>query len=116
MENIFIKKATAFHIVDVLEYQPQSIVIKSILRKATGQVSGLSFDTGEVLVGKISPFDTLLQIIDGNAEIIIDDKSNLLGIGQSIIVPANSSNMIKAPQRFKMLSTIIKSGYEDISL
>jgi quercetin dioxygenase-like cupin family protein len=116
MENIIIKKATAFHVVDVLEYQPQSIVIKSILRKTTGQISGLSFDTGEVLVRKISPFDIFLQVIEGNAEIIIDDKSNHLGMGQSIIVPAHSNNIIKAPARFKMLSTIIKSGYEDISL
>ena len=116
MENHIIKKATAFNVVNMLEYQPQSIVIKSILRKTTGNLTAVSFDGGEVLIGKISPFDTFLQIIDGNAEIIIDDKSNLLKTGQSIIVPAHSSNTIKAHQRFKMLSTIIKSGYEDIIL
>ena len=116
MENQIIKKATPFNAVHILEYQPQSIVIKSILRKTTGHLSAFSFDSGEVLIGKISPFDTLLQIIDGNAEIIIDDKSNLLEAGQSIIIPAHTSNTIKAHQRFKMLSTVIKHGYEDIIL
>jgi small nuclear ribonucleoprotein (snRNP)-like protein len=116
MENHIIKKATPFNVVHILEYQPQSIVIKSILRKTTGSLIAVSFDSGEVLIGKISPFDTFLQIIDGNAEIIIDDKSNLLEIGQSIIIPAHSSNTIKANVRFKMISTIIKSGYEDIIL
>jgi quercetin dioxygenase-like cupin family protein len=116
MENYIIKKATAFNVVHILEYQHQSIVIKSIFRKTTGSLSAISFDSGEVLIGKISPFDTFLQIIDGNAEVIIDDKSNLLEIGQSIIIPANSSNTIKAHQRFKMLSIIIKHGYEDVIL
>jgi len=116
MENPIIKKATPFNIVHILEYQPQSIVIKSILRKTTGNLNAISFDSGEVLIGKISPFDTFLQIIDGNAEIIIDDKSNLLETGQCIIIPAHSSNAIKAHHRFKMLSTIIKHGYEDIIL
>ena len=116
MENQIIKKAMPFNVVHILEYQPQSIVIKSILRKNTGNLSAFSFDSGEVLIGKISPFDTFLQIIEGNAEIIIDDQSNLLEMGESIIVPAHSSNTIKAHQRFKMLSTIIKHGYEDITL
>ena len=116
MGNHIIKKATAFNVVHILEYQAQSIVIKSILRKNTGNLSAVSFDSGEILIGKISPFDTFLQIIDGNAEIIIDDKSNLLEVGQSIIIPAHSSNTIKAHQRFKMLSTFIKHGYEDIIL
>ena len=116
MEDHIIKKAKAFNVVHILEYQPGSIVIKSILRKTTGNLSAFSFDSGEVLIGKISPFDTFLQIIEGNAEIIIDDQSNLLEMGESIIVPAHSSNTIKAHQRFKMLSTVIKYGYEDIIL
>lgn len=62
---------------------------------------------------KTSPFDTFIQVIDGKAEIIIDNKSNILETGQSIIVPAHSHNTIKANVRFKMISTIIKSGYEE---
>ena len=116
MDNFEYKNSKAFKVSNILEYIPNSIVIKSILRKTTGSVSALSFDKGEVLVGKISPFDTFIQIIDGNAEIIVDDISNLLKSGQSIIIPAHSSNTIKAHVRFKMISTIIKSGYEEVSL
>ena len=116
MGNPVIEKGRAFHVADIIEYQPQSILIKSILRKTTGHISAVSFDEGEVLIGIISPFDTFLQIIDGNAEIIIDEKSNLLETGESIIIPAHTGNTIKANVRFKMISTIIKSGYEEVIL
>jgi len=114
MDNLRFENSKAFNVADILEYIPNSILIRSILRKITGNISAYSFDSGEVLIGKISPFDTLIQIIDGKSEIIIDDKSNLLEVGQSIIIPAHSSNTIKANVRFKMISTIIKSGYEEV--
>ena len=116
MDNFRFESSKAFNVANILEYLPKSIVIKSILRKPTGNVSAISFDSGEILVGKISAFDTLIQIIDGKSEIIIDDKSNLLEVGQSIIIPAHTSNTIKANVRFKMISTIIKSGYEEVIL
>jgi quercetin dioxygenase-like cupin family protein len=116
MNNLRFENSKAFNIADILEYIPNSILIRSILKKTTGNVSAVSFDSGEILVGKMSPFDTLIQIIDGKSEIIIDDKSTLLEVGQSIIIPAHSSNTIKANVRFKMISTIIKSGYEEVIL
>lgn len=67
---------------------------------------------GEGLTEKISPFDTFAQIIDGQAEVVIDGVSKMLDTGQSIIIPAHTSNIIKANERFKMITTIIKSGYE----
>ena len=116
MDKLDYNNSKAFDMVKIVEYLPNSVVIKSILRKTPGTVSAVSFDSGEVLVGKISPFDTLIQIIDGKSEIIIDDRSNLLQIGQSIIIPAHTRNTIKANVRFKMISTVIKSGYEELSL
>ena len=110
------KNTEAFKINDIVEYLPKSVVIKSILRKATGNVIAVSFDSGEILVGRKSPYDTLIQIIEGNSEIIIDDEINLLEAGESIIISAYTSNIIKAKVRFKMISTIIKSGYEDVIL
>lgn len=108
-----VQKSKTFIIVEIIEYVPNSVVIKTIIKKATGNISAVSFDSGEALTEKTSPFDTFIQIIDGNAEILIDDVSNLLATGQSIIIPAHSRNTIKANVRFKMISTIIKSGYED---
>lgn len=111
-ESTEIEKAKAFIIVEIIEYVPNSVVIKTIIKKTTGNVSAVSFDTGEALTEKIIPFDTFVQIIDGKAEIVIDGKSHSLETGQSIIIPAHTSNIVKANERFKMISTIIKSGYE----
>ena len=113
MENYEFEKSKAFIIVEIIEYIPNSVVIKTIIRKTTGNITAVSFDTGEALTGKISPYDTFIQVIDGKAEIVIDDNSNALETGQSIIIPAHCRNTIKANVRFKMLSTTIKSGYED---
>jgi quercetin dioxygenase-like cupin family protein len=114
MENSEFEKSKAFIIVEIIEYIPNSVLTKTIIKKTTGNVSAVSFDSGEILTEKISPFDTFIQIIDGKAEIVIDKISYLLETGESIIIPAHSRNIIKANVRFKMLSTIIKSGYEDL--
>jgi quercetin dioxygenase-like cupin family protein len=107
-----LEKAKAHIIVEIIEYVSNSVVLKSIIKKTTGNITAVSFDTGEILTEKISPFDTFVQIIDGQAEIVIDGTSNILGTGQAIIIPANTSTIVKANERFKMISTIIKSGYE----
>jgi quercetin dioxygenase-like cupin family protein len=112
MDNVDIEKSKAFIIVEIIEYVPNSVVTKTIIKKSTGNVSAEAFDTGEGLSEKISPFDSFAQIIDGKAEIVIDGKSHFLNTGQSIIIPAHTPNIIKANERFKMISTIIKSGYE----
>lgn len=112
MENADFESARVFIIVEFLEYIANSVVIKTIIRKTTGNISAVSFDTGEALTEKISPFDTFIQVIDGKAEVVINDVSHLLNTGESIIIPAHSRNTIKANVRFKMISTIIKSGYE----
>jgi quercetin dioxygenase-like cupin family protein len=112
MDNNEVEKSIAHIVVEIIEYVPNAVVIKSIIKKSTGNISAVSFDTGEALAEKMIPFDTFVQIIDGKAEIVIDGISNLLSTGQSIIIPAHSSNTVKANERFKMISTIIKSGYE----
>jgi len=105
-------KATSHIIVEIIEYVPNAVVIKTIIKKSTGNISVMSFDSGEGLTEKISPFDTYAQIIEGKAEIVIDGISSLLQSGQGIIIPAHLTNHIKPNGRFKMIQTIIKSGYE----
>ena len=107
-----IDKSVAQIIVELIEYIPNSVLSKTIMKKTTGNVTVVSFDTGEALTEKISPFDTFIQIIEGRAEIIIDKNSNCLECGQGIIIPAHSSHIVKANGRFKMTQTVIKSGYE----
>ena len=113
MANPELEKSKVFILVEILEYVPNAVVIKTIIRKTTGSVTAVSFDSGEGLSGKVSPFDTFIQIIDGKAEIVVNDISNLLNTGESIIIPAHATNSVKANVRFKMISTMIKSGYEN---
>ena len=112
MENSRLESSKEFIIGEILDYIPNSVLIKTILRKTTGNVSAVSFDAGEAFSDRILPFDNLIQVIDGAAEVVIDEKNHLLEIGDSIIIPAHSRSAIKANIRFKMISTVIKSGYE----
>ncbi|MGZ5134479.1 MAG: cupin domain-containing protein [Flavitalea sp.] len=112
VETTELEKARSHIIVEIIEYVPNSVVIKTIIKKSTGNISVMSFDSGEGLTEKTSPFDTFSQIIEGKAEIVIDNESNFLVAGQGIIIPAHSPNFIKPNGRFKMILTIIKSGYE----
>ena len=111
-DNTELEKSKAHIIVEIIEYMANSVVIKTIIRKSTGNISAMSFDSGEGLVEKTSPFDTFVQIIEGRAEIVIDKLPHLLQSGEGIIIPAHASNFIKPNGRFKMISTVIKSGYE----
>jgi quercetin dioxygenase-like cupin family protein len=111
-DNPELEKSKAHIIVEIIEYVPNSVVIKTIIKKSTGNISIMSFDSGEGLNEKTSPFDTFVQIIEGYADIVIDKESNLLKSGQGIIIPAHASNFIKPNERFKMILTTIKSGYE----
>jgi len=111
MDTIEVEKSKAFIIVEIIEYVPNSVVIKTIIKKTTGNVTAVSIDGGEAMIEKIIPFDKFVQIIDGKAEVVIDGISNFLTIGESIIIPAHTPNIVRANERFKMISTIIKNGY-----
>jgi quercetin dioxygenase-like cupin family protein len=112
-ELLELEKSKVHIIVQILEYVPHAVLSKTIIKKTTGTVTISSFDTGEELAEKTSPFDTYIQVIDGAAEVIIDDKRHRLGLGEGIIIPAHTSHCFNANQQFKMIATIIKSGYEE---
>lgn len=111
-----VEKSKIHILIEIIEYVPNSVASKTIIRKTTGNISVVAIDISEALAEKISPFGTFVQIIEGKAEIVIDDQPNLLQTGQGIIIPAHTSNIVKANGRFKMISTIIKSGYERSTL
>jgi quercetin dioxygenase-like cupin family protein len=113
VDNAEIEKSKPHIIVEILEYVPNSILIKTIIRKTTGNITVTSMDAGEGLEEKTSPFDTFIQIIDGAAQVEISDKKYNLRLGEGIIIPAHSAHCFNANEQFKMISTIIKSGYED---
>jgi len=108
-----LEKEKAHIIIEIIEYVPHAVLSKTIIKKTTGNITVSSLDAGEELAEKTSPFDTFIQIIDGTAELIINDKSYKLRLGEGIIIPAHAKHKFNANVQFKMISTIIKSGYED---
>ncbi|MFM2360259.1 MAG: hypothetical protein RLY16_2252 [Bacteroidota bacterium] len=112
MNSPEIEKSLAHIIVEIIEYIPNSVVLKTILKKSTGNISVMSFDSGEGLTERTTPFDTFLQIIEGKAEVVINGVATKLETGQAIVIPAHAPNFIKPNGRFKMILTVIKSGFE----
>ena len=108
-----LEKSKVHIIVEIIEYVPNAVVSKTIIKKSTGNITVSSFDAGEELAEKTSPFDNYIQIIDGAAEIIINNKKYQLKPGEGITIPAHTSHNFNATEQFKMISTTIKSGYED---
>jgi quercetin dioxygenase-like cupin family protein len=113
MDSSEIEKATVHVLTGIIEYVPHAVVSRTIVRRITGNITASSFDTGEELEERISPFDTYIQIIDGEAVVSISSTSYLLKPGNGIVIPAHAPHGIQANKQFKMLSTVIKSGYED---
>src|SRR4030095_7957655 len=112
-DNIELEKSKPHIRMEILEYVPSSVLIKTIIKKTTGNITVTAVDAGEELGEKTSPFDTFIQIVDGAAQVEIRDKKYKLRLGEGIIIPAHSSHCFNANEQFKMISTIIKSGYED---
>ncbi len=112
MDNSELEKSKIHITVEIIEYIPNSVVIKTILKKSTGNISVMSFDNGEGLTEKTTPFDSFIQVIEGQADIVINGESQLLKTGDSIVIPAHASNLIRPNGRFKLVQTVIKSGYE----
>jgi quercetin dioxygenase-like cupin family protein len=105
-------KAKPMITVEIIEYVENAIVIKTILKKSSGNISVMSVDTGEGLTERTSPFDTFAQVIDGKVELVVNGGMHLLKTGGSIIIPAHAPYHVKPDGRFKMILTIIKSAYE----
>jgi quercetin dioxygenase-like cupin family protein len=102
-------KAKTLKIEDLIEYQEGSVVSREIIRKDTGTVTIFAFDKGEGLSEHTAPFDAMVQIIDGKAEITISGNKNVLEKGDMIIMPANDPHALKALERYKMVLTMIRS-------
>jgi len=102
-------KAKVLKVEDLIEYQEGAVVSREIIRKETGTVTIFAFDKGEGLSEHTAPFDAMVQIIDGKAEISISSKKNILDKGDMIIMPADEPHSLNALERYKMVLTMIRS-------
>ncbi len=101
--------AQAFRLANLVDYQAGSIVSRTIIDKKTGTVTLFAFDEGQGLSEHTTPFDALVYLIDGQAEVVISGKTLHLKEGEIVIMPANEPHALKAVKRFKMLLTMIRS-------
>ncbi len=109
MENNELERAKTFAFNGIVEYADGAVVSRTIIKKQTGNVTVFAFDKGEGLSEHTAPFDALVNIVDGTADIIINGVSNILNAGQFIIMPANIPHAVKAVEKFKMVLVMIKS-------
>jgi quercetin dioxygenase-like cupin family protein len=93
----------------VADYAPGAIVSRTVLKKKAGNLTVFSFDAGEGLTEHVSPFDAVVQILDGRAEITIGGKPLTAEAGQMVILPAGVPHALQARERFKMLLIMIRS-------
>jgi quercetin dioxygenase-like cupin family protein len=94
---------------DLLSYQDGAVVSRTLINKKTGTVTLFAFDAGEGLSEHTAPFDALVYLLDGEAEVTISGKSHHLKTGEMILMPAGAPHALKATQKFKMMLTMIKS-------
>ena len=102
-------KTQATNLVDLIDYQEGSVVSREVISKKTGIVTLFAFDEGQGLSEHTAPYDAVVQMLEGEAQLAIGD--NVLGArsGQMVIMPANVPHSVKATKRFKMLLTMIRS-------
>jgi len=99
---------TVLNMKDMVSYQPGAVVSRTVIDKDAGTVTLFAFDTGQGLSEHTAPFDALVQIIDGFADITIAGIVHTLKEGEMIIMPANKPHALKANLRFKMLLVMIR--------
>ena len=102
-------KNTPERLVDFIAYQKGSVVSKTLIERKTGTVTMFAFDKGQALSEHTAPFDALVCVLDGAAEISIAGVSALVKTGEMLIMPANVPHALKAVEPFKMMLTMIRS-------
>jgi len=107
MQELF-NKGKVLNLEEMIEYSTGGVISKQVLKNQSGNVTLFSFDEEQGLTEHTAPFDAMVQILDGEAQIIIGGNSNLVKKGESIIMPANVTHALQAVKRFKMLLTMIK--------
>lgn len=106
--NELFSKGTILKLDEMIDYSKGGVISKQILKNTAGNITLFSFDEGQGLTEHTAPFDAMVQVLEGEVEIRIGGKPNLLKQGETIIMPANIPHALQAVKPFKMLLTMIK--------
>jgi quercetin dioxygenase-like cupin family protein len=103
-------KGKAFNLESHIEYAAGSVVSKTLIKKEAGNITLFAFDQGQGLSEHTAPFDAVVHILDGKAEITIGGQPQIVSAGELLIMPANISHALQAREKFKMLLVMIRSN------
>lgn len=101
--------AQALPLLSLVDYQEGSVVSRVVLKREKGNITIFAFEEGQGLSEHTSPFDALLQAIEGEAEVSVAGKPIVLKAGEVVLLPAEKPHAVKATTRFKMLLTMVRS-------
>jgi quercetin dioxygenase-like cupin family protein len=102
-------KSQILHLAEMVNFQEGSVVSRQITKADAGNVTLFAFDTDQGLSEHTAPFDALVHILEGEAEVTISGQPFRLNAGDAIIMPANEPHALKAVQKFKMLLTMVRA-------
>jgi quercetin dioxygenase-like cupin family protein len=94
---------------ELVAYQEGSVVSRTILKKPTGTVTVFAFDEGQALSEHTVPFEALILVLDGAAEVTIAGRAHRVAAGETLLLPPNQPHAVRALERFKMILTMIRS-------
>ena len=109
-DDVAAKKGIPFSLKEHINYSPGSVVSKTLLKKDTGNLTLFSFDSGQGLSEHVSPFDAVVYILDGRAEITIGGEKQQVATGDLLVMPAGISHALHAAEPFKMLLVMIRGN------
>jgi quercetin dioxygenase-like cupin family protein len=108
MKKTTFEPGNVFRFSESVDYSTDGIISKRVLDRPVGTVTLFSFDKGQRLSTHSAPFDAMVQVIEGSAEIVINEVQHQLQTGDSIIMPAGIPHALNAVEKFKMILTMIK--------
>ena len=108
MEKSIFEHSNVFRFPEKVEYSPEGIVSKRVIDRPVGTVTLFAFDKDQRLSTHSAPYDAMIQVVEGRAEIVIDGKPFELESGETIIMPAGIQHAVNATEKFKMVLTMIK--------
>lgn len=95
---------------ELVRYQDGAVVSKALVSGRQGSVTLFAFDEGQSLSEHKAPFDALIQVVEGEAEVVLSGKAHRLEAGRALLMPANAPHSVGAPRPFKMLLTLLRRG------
>ena len=102
-------RAIPFNLSENVPYAIGSVVSKTLLKKEVGNITLFSFDTGQGLSEHTAPFDAVVYILDGEAQITIGGETQTVAAGEMLVMPAGVAHAMHAERRFKMLLILLRS-------